>query len=119
MHHQQEHEATFGELHQRLVAPAQKAFELRLAADRKPQRQEMQRQEDGERQAGQPVHQRCHPENAVAMRQSPYRHGSTTAATARSPSSNSAAPNAMANRLAARSPSGDHSVSTLRTPIAA
>src|SRR5262245_55472138 len=119
MHHQQEHEATFGKLYQRLVAPAQEAFELRLAADGKPQREEMQREEDRERQPGQPVHKRRQPQQAHAMRQTPRGHHNTTAATARRPRSKSAAPNAMTNRLAARSPSGDHSVSTLRTPIAA
>src|SRR5262245_57717470 len=119
MHHQQEHEPAFGKLYQRLVAPAQEAFKLPLTADGKPQREEMQREEDSERQAGEPVHQGRHPENAVAMRQAPGGHHSTTAATARRPRSKSVAPNAMANMLARRSPSGDHSVSTLRTPIAA
>src|SRR5215813_14646437 len=62
MHDQQEYEAGFGELHQRLIAPAQEAVELRLAVDGEAEREEMQRQEDGERQAGEAVYQRREPE---------------------------------------------------------
>ena len=53
------------------------------------------------------------------MVQSPRRHDSTTAATARNPSTSSKNPKALENMLATRSFRGDHSVKTLRTPIAA
>src|SRR5262245_26637562 len=79
----------------------------------------MHRQEDGERQAGKPVHQRRDPKHALAVAQVAYRHGSTTAMTARAPRRSSSAPKALAKMPAPRSSSGDHSVSTLRTPIAA
>src|SRR5262249_13923369 len=119
MHDQQEYEAGFGELHQRLIAPAQEAVELRLAVDGEAEREEMQRQEHREGQAGAAVYQRREPERAAAMRETARRHGSTTAATARSPSTSSKNPNPVAKRPAARSFSGDHSVRTLCTPIAA
>src|SRR5256712_1059718 len=119
VHQEQKHETAFGKLHQRLIAPAQEAFERRLAVNGETERQEMQRQENSERQAGKPVQQRRDPKHAQAMGQSPRRHGSTTAATARAPRSSSSNPKAAANMLALRSSSGDHSVSTLRTPIAA
>src|SRR5215467_6454598 len=119
VHHQQEHETAFGKLDQRLIAPAQEAFQRRLAVNGKTERQEMQRQENGERQAGKPVHQRRDPEHALAMMQARRRHGSTTAATARAPSASSSNPKTAASTPALRSSSGDHSVSTLRTPIAA
>src|SRR5215813_4696421 len=119
VHHQQEHETAFGKLDQRLIAPAQEAFQRRLAVNGETERQEVQRQENGERQAGKPVHQRRDPKHALAMGQSPRRHGSTTAATARTPRRSSSNPKALAKMLALRSLSGDHSVSTLRTPIPA
>src|SRR5262249_48998237 len=56
VHHEQKDEAAFGKLHHRLIAPAQKLFERGLAFDCKPERQEVERKENGERQAGQPVH---------------------------------------------------------------
>src|ERR1700681_3422064 len=119
MHHEKKDETAFGELHQRLIAPTQKALEARFAVDGEAERQEMQRQENGQRQAGEPVHQRSDPEHAIAMVQSSYRHDSTTAATARNPSTSSKNPKATANQPAPRSSSGDHSVKTLRTPIEA
>src|SRR6478672_768098 len=119
MHHEQEYEAALGKLHQWLIAPAQKAFKSRFALDGEGERQEMQRQENGQRKAREPVHQRCHPKHALAMIQSPGRHDNTTAATARSPRSSSEVPKTVANMPALRSLSGDHSVKTLRTPIAA
>src|SRR5262245_4306817 len=39
VHHEQKDEATFGKLHQRLIAPAQKLFERGFAFDGKPKRQ--------------------------------------------------------------------------------
>src|SRR5262245_44547715 len=119
VHHEQEDETAFGELDQRLIAPAQEAFQWHLAVNGETERQEMQRQENGERQAGKPVHQRRDPKHALAVTQVPYRHGSTTAATARAPSASSSNPKTAARMPAPRSSSGDHSVSTLRTPIAA
>jgi hypothetical protein len=119
MHQNQENEAAFGELHERLVAPAQETVELSFAMKCKSECQKMQRQENGQRQAGKPVHQRRNPKHAPAMAQVPRGHVSTTAATARSPSSSNAIPNATAKMPARRSSIGDHSVKTLRTPIAA
>src|SRR5262245_7663482 len=118
MHQKQENETAFGKLYQRLLAPAQEAVERTFAADGKAERQKVQRQENGQRQAGQPVHQRRHPEHALAMAQVPRGHASTTATTARSPSNSKVAPKAIAKMPAWRSPSGDHSASTLRMPIA-
>src|SRR5499426_1484704 len=119
VHQEEEDETALGNLHQRLIAPAQEAFERRFAVNGETERQEMQRQENGERQAGKPVHQRRDPKHALAVTQVPYRHGSTTAATARAPSASSSNPKTAARMPALRSSSGDHSVSTLRTPIAA
>src|SRR5204862_2226476 len=111
--HEEKYESTFGKLHQRLIAPAQEAFERRFAADGEAERQKMQRQENGERQAGQPVGERGEPKCALAVTQVAQRHGSTTATTARAPSRNSSTPKALASKPAPRSRSGDHSVSTL------
>ena len=119
MNREQEHEADLGELDQRLIGPAQKIFKSRFAVDGETKRQEMQRQEDRERQAGKPMHHRGDPQCAAAMFYLPRDHGSTTAATPRMPSSASSKPNMMAQAPAPRSESGDHSVSTLRTPIEA
>jgi hypothetical protein len=117
--HEEKYQSAFGELHQRLIAPAQEALERRFAADGEAERQKMQRQENGERQARQPVHERGDPKHALAVPQVAQRHGSTTATTARAPSRNSSTPKAPASMPAARSRSGDHSVRTLRTPIVA
>src|SRR5262245_49384798 len=119
VHHEEKDDTAFGELDQRLIAPAQEAFQRRFALNGEAERQEMQRQENSERQAGKPVHQRRDPKHALAMGQSPRPHGSTTAATARTPRRSSSNPKALAKMLALRSLSGDHSVSTLRTPIPA
>src|SRR5262249_32604729 len=59
--HEEKYESTFGKLHQRLIAPAQEAFERRFAAEGEAERQKMQRQENGDRQAGQPVGERGEP----------------------------------------------------------
>src|SRR5215831_1569346 len=67
VHQEEEDETTLGKLHQRLIAPAQEAFERRLAVNGETERQEMQRQENGERQAGKPVHQRRDPKHALPM----------------------------------------------------
>src|SRR5665213_450400 len=67
MHGQQKHQATLGELDQRLIAPMQETIELRLAVDGKPERQKMQRQENRERQTGDAVHHGGEPQRAVAM----------------------------------------------------
>src|SRR5215813_3786107 len=85
MHHEQKHERAFAKLHQRLIAPTQKILERRFATDGKAERQEMRGQENGERQAGKPMHQGSHPKDALAVSQISDRHGSTTAATARAP----------------------------------
>src|SRR5712671_2494583 len=119
VHREQEHETALGDLDERLIAPTQERFERRFTANGEAERQEMQRQEDGQRQTGQPVHQRRDPEHAPAMVQPARRHHSVTAATARRPRISSAIPNAIANIPAPRSASGDHSARTLRTPIAA
>src|SRR6266852_6194201 len=97
MHQQKKYEAAFGKLHQRRIAPAQKAFEARLPLDSKAEGQEMQRQEYRQREAREPMHERCDPQHAVAMRQPSPRHGSTTAATARSPSTSRQHPKMVAN----------------------
>src|SRR5262245_10439364 len=117
VHHEQKDEATFGDLHQRLLAPAQKIFERGFAFDCKPKRQEVKRKENRKRQAGEPVHERGDPKHALAVSQ--YGHGSTTATTARAPRRKSSTPNAPAKMPASRDLTGDHSASTLRTPIAA
>ena len=63
--------------------------------DGEPQRQEMQRQEARQRQAGEPVHHGCDPQRVAAVAggvELPRAHDSTTAATARSPSAASTSP---------------------------
>src|SRR5262249_44764726 len=119
MHHEQKHERAFAKLHQRLIAPTQKILERRFATDGKAERQEMRGQENGERQAGKPMHQGSHPKDALAVSQISDRHGSTTAATARAPRISSSTANVLAKMAAGRSSSGNHSVSTLRMPMPA
>src|SRR5262245_28817443 len=114
---EQKNEPALGHLDQRLIAPAQEAFEPCLAADGETEREEMQRQENRQRQTGQAMHQRRDPQQVAAVVHVPRGHHSTTAATARSPSTSSTSPKALARTPAPRSLSGDHSVSTLRTPI--
>src|SRR5215467_12554741 len=101
--HEEKYERAFGELHQRLIAPAQEGFERRFAADGKAEGEKMQRQENGERHAGQPVGERGEPKRALAVAQVAQRHGSTTATTARTPSRNSSTPKALASMPAPRS----------------
>ena len=67
MHRQQKHKAALGELHQRLIAPAQKTVKLRLAVDGKPERQKMQRQKNRQRQPGKPMDHGGEPQRAAAM----------------------------------------------------
>ena len=63
---EQEHEdAPSASLTSGLIAPAQEAFEPRLAVDRQPEREEMERQEDRQRQARKPVHERRQPEHVA------------------------------------------------------
>src|SRR5262249_15362278 len=100
VHHEQKDEAAFGKLHRRLIAPAQKLFERGLAFDCKPERQEVERKENGERQAGQPVHEGGDPKHALAVSQ--YGHGNTTATTARAPRRNNSTPKAPAKMPAYR-----------------
>ena len=109
-----------GELHQRLIAPAQEPFEPRFAVDRQPKRQEMQRQEDASARPESRCTSAASQSDAAAMRKPPHCHGSTTAATARKPSTTSSRSEANGKRCPARAASsGGHSVSTVRTPIAA
>jgi hypothetical protein len=61
MHHEKEDEPAFGELNPERIAPPQKTFEPRFPLDRKPKREEMQRQEDRQRKPGKPVQQRGEP----------------------------------------------------------
>src|ERR1700722_19943012 len=119
MHGEQKHQTAFRELDQRLIAPAQETIEPRRAVDGEPARQKMQRQENRQRQTGDAVPHGGEPQRAVAMFYLPRNHDSTTAATARKPSSASVSPNPIANRPPWRSPSGDHSHKILRMPIAA
>src|SRR4029077_19973509 len=117
MNREQEHEADLGELDQRLIGPAQKIFKSRFAVDGEAKREEIQREERCARKAGKPMPHRGDPQCAAAMFDLPRNHGSTTAATPRMPSSASSKPNMTAQAPAPRSESGDHSLSTLRTPI--
>src|SRR5580658_1247915 len=117
MNREQKNKSAFGKLHHRLIGPAQEAFKLRLALDGQPKRQKMQRQENRQGQARQPMHQGCDPQRAAAMHGAARDHDSTTANTARAPSAAKSNPNTTANDPARRSVSGDHSVKTLRTPI--
>src|SRR5262249_55686645 len=119
VHHEEKDETAFGELDQRLIAPAQEAFQRRLALNGEAERQEMQRQANTERKAENPVPQRRNQNHPRARGQSRRPHGTPTAATARTPRRSSSNPKALANIPALRSLSGDHSVSTLRTPIPA
>src|SRR5262249_7753549 len=119
VHHEEKDETAFGELDQRLIAPAQEAFQRRFALNGEAERQEMQRQENSERQAGKPVHHRRDPKHALAMGQSPPPQGSTPRPPAPPPRRSNTNPKARGKMLALRSLSGDHSVSTLRTPIPA
>src|SRR5439155_9303538 len=109
--HEHKDEAVFGKLHQRLIAPVQKIFERGFAFDSKPERQEVERKENGEGQAREPVHERGDPKYALPVSQ--CGHGSTTASTARAPRRKSSTPNALARTPASRSLRGDHSASTL------
>src|SRR5215470_19881959 len=103
MHQQEEYEAAFGKLHERCIAPAQKALEPRFTIDRKPEREKMQRQEYRKRDAGEAMHQGRNPQNVAAMRQAAESHGSVTAATARSPRASRQHPKMIANIPAWRS----------------
>src|SRR5580700_1978619 len=95
MHREEKYQSAFGEFDQRLIAPAHEAVEPRFTIDGEAERQKMQRQEDGERQPGQPMHQGCDPQRAAAMFDLPADHISTKAAMARQPRSASAMPNKM------------------------
>lgn len=119
MHEQEKNKPAFRELDQGGIAPTQKALKPRFAFDRKPERQEMQRQEDGQRETGEPVDEGGNPEHARAMRQEPARHGDTTAATARSPNTRREHPSSVPRMSDCRSLSDDHSLHTSRTPMAA
>ena len=116
VHGEQADEQGFGELHQRLIGPAQEALQPRFARDRKPEREEMKRQEDRQREPGQPVDQRRDPERAGAMRQrcSWHHHGDDGAKAEHGQQQ----PEQDGGRIDARERgSGVHSVSTVRTPI--
>src|SRR5580700_3160819 len=76
---QQKDETTFGDLHQRLVAPAQKAVEPRTTMERKPQHEEVDRQKDRQRHARQPMNHRRDPQRAAAMLQAVRDHATTNA----------------------------------------
>src|SRR5579862_2013317 len=67
MDRQEKNEAAFGELHQRLIAPAQKAVEPRTAMERKSEHEEVHRQKDRQRQAGEPMNHRRDPQRAAPM----------------------------------------------------
>src|SRR6266568_3750800 len=117
MHGEQKDETAFEEFHDPGVGPAQEAVESRCALQGEPERQEMQRQENREREPGQPVHQRRVPQQMPAMSEPGAHHGSTTAATAKSPSASSSEPNSVAKIPALPALSGDHSIRIVRTPI--
>src|SRR5580704_16656663 len=119
MNREQKNQPAFGKFHQRLIGPAQEACKLGFAVDGEPNRQEMQRQENCERKTRQPMHHGYDPQCAAAVCRSTRDHDSTTANTARAPSAANSTPNTTADNPARRSVSGDHSVKTLRTPIAA
>src|SRR3974390_2936416 len=109
MHEQEKTKPAFRELDQWCIAPTQKALEPRLPVNRKPEREEMQRQEDGQRETGEPVDEGGNPEHARAMRQEPARPAATTAATARSPNRRREHPSSVPRMPDCRSLSDDHS----------
>src|SRR4029077_7802266 len=117
MNREQKNETAFGEFHQRPIGPAQEAFQLRFAVNGQPKRQKMQRQENRQSEPRQSMHHGRDPQRAAAMHDAARDHDSTTANTARAPSAAKSKPNRRESRPARRSVSGDHSVSTLRTPI--
>src|SRR5579872_6801967 len=119
MHGEEEYECDFAGLDQRLVAPAQESFQSRLTLQCEAERKKVQRQKDRERQSRNPVHHRGPPKAAAAMLKRATDHGSTTAATARSPRSASTSAKKTAQASARRSGSGVHSLNMLRTPIEA
>src|SRR5690242_18222878 len=119
MHGEQEHERDFAGLDQRLIAPAQERLQPRLALQGKAEREKVQRQKDRERQSRNPVHHRGPPKAAATMLERAPDHGSTTAATARSPSSASTSAKKTAQASTRRSGSGVHSLKMLRRPIEA
>src|ERR1051325_8754309 len=131
MHRKEEHQDEFADLHQRLLAPAQKAIQARFALERQPERQKVQRQKYRERKPRDPVQHRRDPQRAAAVfyrapSQVPSHvssqvtgHGSTTAATARRPSAVSTRPKKTAHASMRRSLSGSPSLKILRTPIEA
>src|SRR5215469_7681682 len=117
MRGEQKHQADLAYLHQRLIAPAQKAAQSRFALEREPERQKVQRQKDCERQPGDPVQHCGHPQRAAAMFDQLCVHDSTTAATARRPSAAKTKPKKTTQASMRRSLSGSHSFKILRTPI--
>ncbi len=59
-------ESPFGGFHERLLGPAEEAVERRLAAKRLPERPEVERQEEGERDPRQAVNEKRPPGGMVA-----------------------------------------------------
>ena len=118
VHGEQADEHGLGQLHQRLIGPAQEALQPRLARDREPEREEMKRQEDREREPGEAMDQRRDPERTCAMRQR-----GVMAAPPRRPRGTRARPAAV--RTGSRQmwrherAAAVHSASTVRTPIEA
>src|SRR5580704_19462265 len=52
MNREQKNQTAFGKFHQRLIGPAQEAFELGFAVNSQPKRQKMQRQENRQGKTG-------------------------------------------------------------------
>src|SRR5689334_14209258 len=95
-------DAPLGELHQRLLGPAQERVELQASTERP----EMHRQERGQRNAGDTVDER-------------HDFHANTVSTARAPIHASSTPNATTNHSRERPRQPSHSVSTGRRPIGA
>lgn len=74
MQRQQQHETPLGELHERVVGEGERPVKCLLAAQRRPQHQEVQRQEEGEGDAREPVREPGEPGRMI-----PRLHGPTTA----------------------------------------
>src|SRR5262249_22965751 len=119
MHCEQEHKPDLRDFDQRLIGPAQKTCKSRFAFERETQRQKGERKKDRECQPRNTMQHGSDPWAAAAMFNGVCAHGSTTAATARRPSPASTMPMKTAQASVRRSESGDHSLSTLRTPIEA
>src|SRR5207248_2089972 len=97
-----------------LLGPAQELLQRGLALERRAEREEVRRKEEREPDSREPMDEERPVGGLVAIRL----HGSTTAATARSPITVSARPISIIATCAAPLRGPSHSAATVRSPIA-